>query len=76
METDEIDENSKEYKDGFKQYKYVRDGIEMVVDKSCKKRIPLHTTMYAILDAVDEEFKDNDVAELIEKVKDKIWKEK
>jgi hypothetical protein len=74
--TDEIDINSKEYKEGFKQYKFVRDGIEMVIDKSCKKGICLHTTMYAILDSVDEEFEDNEVAELIEKLKGKIWKEK
>ena len=72
----EVNEGSKEYKEGFEKYKYVRDEVEKVVDKSCKKGICLHTTMYAILDAVDEEFEDNDVAELIEKLKGKIWKEK
>lgn len=76
METDEIDENSKECKLGFEKYKYVRDGIEDVLSKSCEKGILLHTTMYAILDAIDEEYKDEDLAELIERVKDTIWKEK
>jgi len=75
-ESDEIDMDSKEYKEGFEKYKYVRDEIENVLDTSCKKGICLHVVMYAILDAIDEEYEDEDLAELIEKVKDNIWKEK
>ena len=74
MVTDEseVDVNTMEYKLGWKRYKYVREGIENILNKSYKRRIPQYTTMIALLDAIEDEYSDADVSKLIESIKDII----
>ena len=52
-ENDGIDINDMEYKLGFRRYKYIREGIENLLNKAHKRRIPLYTTTIALLDAIE-----------------------
>ena len=72
METNEVDVNSMEYKLGFRRYKYVREGIECVLNKAYKRRIPQYTSMIALLDAIEDAYEDADVSKLIEDLKELI----
>lgn len=66
----EIDEESMEYKLGFKRYRFVREGVEDILNKSHKRRIPLYTATIAILDCIEDEYEDADVSSHIEKLKE------
>ena len=69
---DSVDTNSVEYRLGFRRYKYIREKMETLLNKSYKRRIPLYTATIAILDCIEEEYNDGDVSSLIEKLKDLI----
>jgi hypothetical protein len=69
---DSVDTNSVEYRLGFRRYKYIREKMETLLNKSYKRRIPLYTATIAILDCIEDEYEDADVSKLIEDIKDII----
>ena len=67
---DSIDINDVEYKLGYRRYKLVREGIDGVLNKAYKRRIPQYTAMIAILDCIEDEYMDADISSYIEKLKE------